>query len=196
MKDTLPMRPEPRRRPGPPILLFISGGLLLVFAIGLLLVNSGGALQLDLSRGGSAIQPARIGQPLSDFSLQDLDDETGRLNDYRGQVVLINAWAVWCPPCVAEMPDLQAFYQAHRAENFTILGINAGDPSSKAAAFVSQQGITFPILLDPNVELLTSLGVDSFPTSILIDADGMVRSIHIGMYTAEDLDAAILPYLR
>ena len=71
-----------------------------------------------------------------------------------------------------------------------------GDPPSKAAAFVSQQGITFPILFDPNVELLTRLGVDSFPTSILIDRDGIVRSIHIGMYTAEDLDAAILPYLR
>jgi peroxiredoxin len=190
------MRPEPRRRPGPPIFLFITGGLLLVFAIGLLLVNSVGALQLDLSPGSSSIEPARIGQPLSNFSLQDLHGETVHLSDYSGQVILINAWAIWCPPCVAEMPDLQAFYQTHRTENFTILGINAGDPPSKAAAFVSQQGITFPILFDPNVELLTRLGVDSFPTSILIDRDGIVRSIHIGMYTAEDLDAAILPYLR
>ena len=114
----------------------------------------------------------------------------------QGQVVLINAWATWCPPCVAEMPDLQAYYQAHRDENFIILGINAGDSLSTASAFASQKGITFPILLDPNVDLLTNLGVHSFPTSILVDADGVVQSIHVGMYTAEDLDAEITPYLR
>ena len=133
---------------------------------------------------------------MSDLSLEDLQGKTVRLSDFEGQVVLINAWATWCPPCVAEMPDLQAYYQAHQDENFTILGINAGDPPSKAAAFVSQQGITFPILLDPNVDLLTSLGVNSFPTSILIDATGVVQSIHIGMYTAQELDAAITPYLK
>ncbi len=190
------MRTEPRRQPGPPIILFITGGLLLVVAIGLLLVNSGGAPQLSQSPGAASIEPARKGQILSDFSLEDLHGETVRLSDFKGQFVLINAWATWCPPCVAEMPDLQAYYQAHRTENFTILGINAGDPRSKAAEFVSQQGITFPVVLDPNVDLLASLGVDSFPTSILIDPAGVVQSIHIGMYTAEDLDAAITPHLK
>ena len=183
------MKSERRPQPNPPIFLFITGGLLLIIAIGLLLVNA-------KPREASSIQPARKGQPLSDFSLENLEGETVRLSDFKGQVVLINAWATWCPPCVAEMPDLQAYYQAHQHENFTILGINAGDSRSQAVAFVNQQGITFPILLDPQVDLLSSLGVNSFPTSILIDVAGVVQSIHIGMYTAQELDAAITPYLR
>jgi peroxiredoxin len=182
------MRPEPHRRVNPPTFLFVAGGLLLVAAIALLLVNQ--------SPRASSIELAQKGQPLSDFSLNNLEGKTVHLSDYAGQVVLVNAWATWCPPCVAEMPDLQAYYQAHRAENFIILGINAGDSLSTAAAFASQNMITFPILLDPNVDLLTNLGINSFPTSILIDADGVVKNIHVGMYTAEDLDAEITPYLR
>jgi peroxiredoxin len=182
------MRPKPHRRSKPPTFLFIAGGLLLVASIGLLLVNQ--------SPSASSIELAQKGQALSDFSLNNLEGKTVHLSDYAGQVVLVNAWATWCPPCVAEMPDLQAYYQAHRAENFIILGINAGDSLSTASAFASQKGITFPILLDPNVNLLTNLGVHSFPTSILVDADGVVKNIHVGMYTAEELDAEITPYLR
>lgn len=143
-----------------------------------------------------AIQPLQLDQPLQDFSLDDLNGRAVKLSDYAGQVVLINAWATWCPPCVAEMPDLEAYYQQHRHESFTILGINAGDTLSAASAFVSQNGITFPIVLDPNVEFLSDLGVHSFPTSILIDPNGVVRSIHVGMYNAQDLDEEITPYLR
>jgi peroxiredoxin len=178
-----------RRRPSSlPILLFIAGGLLLVIAIALLLTGRPAPTQ--------AIQPLQLGQPLQDFSLDDLNGRAVKLSNYAGQIVLINAWATWCPPCVAEMPDLQAYYQQHKDESFTILGINAGDSLSAASAFASQNGITFPIVLDPNVEFLSDLGVHSFPTSILVDADGVVQSIHVGMYTAEDLDAEITPYLR
>lgn len=182
------MKPEPRRKSNFPVVLFIAGGLLLVAAIGLLLVNQ--------SPSTVSIELAHKGQPLSDFSLTGLTGETVRLSDFQGQVVLVNAWATWCPPCVAEMPDLQAYYQAHRNENFIILGINAGDSLSTASAFASQKGITFPILLDPEVNLLTNLGIHSFPTSILVGADGVVKNIHVGMYTAEELDAEISPYLR
>lgn len=187
MSDTSRMKTERRQTSNAYVLLFIAGGLLVVAAIGLLLVNQSPSPSLE---------PAKIGQSLGDFSLSNLDGDTVRLSDYAGQVVLINAWATWCPPCVAEMPDLQAYYQAHREEQFVILGINAGDSLSTAAAFASQNEITFPILLDPNVELLTSLGIHSFPTSILIGADGVVRSIHIGMFTAEELEAKITRYLR
>jgi peroxiredoxin len=182
------MRSKRRRPSRIPSLLFIAGGLLLVIAIALLLTGRPAPPR--------AIQPLQLGQPLQDFSLDDLNGRGVKLSDYAGQVVLINAWATWCPPCVAEMPDLQAYYQQHRHESFIILGINAGDTLSAASAFASQNGITFPIVLDPNVQFLSDLGVHSFPTSILIDTSGIVRSIHIGMYTAEDLDAEITPYLR
>ena len=132
---------------------------------------------------------------MEDFKLTDIHGKTVRLSDFAGKAVLINAWATWCPPCKAEMPDLNAYYQAHQDEGFVILAVNAGDSASQAAAFASQKGLAFPVLLDPNTRFLTSLGVRSFPTSILVGSDGVVKTIHVGMFTPQSLDAEITPYL-
>lgn len=140
--------------------------------------------------------PAQVGQKLKDFSLSDIAGNTVRLSDYAGQVVLINAWATWCPPCIAEMPDLNAYYLAHQEDNFVILAINAGDPVSAAAAFAEQKGLAFPVLLDSNVQVLNDLGVHSYPTSILVGADGVVKTIHLGMFTPKELEAEITPFLK
>jgi peroxiredoxin len=93
------------------------------------------------------------------------------------------------------MPDLNAYYQTHQDEGFVILAVNAGDSASDAAVFANQKGLAFPVLLDPNTSLLTSLGVHSYPTSILVGADGVVKAIHVGMFTPEDLEEEITPYL-
>lgn len=142
-----------------------------------------------------AAGPLQIGRPLADFSLSDINGHTVSLSDYAGQWVLINAWATWCPPCKAEMPDLNAYYQAHQGQGFVILAINAGDPADAAADFAQQKGLTFPVLLDPEMSLLTSLGVQSFPTSILVGADGVVKTIHLGMFSTQTLEEEITPYL-
>lgn len=141
------------------------------------------------------VKVAQVGQAVGDFSLADINGNTVSLSDYAGQVVLINAWATWCPPCKAEMPDLNAYYQAHQDEGFVILAVNAGDPASAAAAFAEQKGLAFPVLLDPNTALLTGLGIQSYPTSILVGADGVVKIIHMGMFTAQSLEEEITPYL-
>ena len=168
------------------ITVFVVGGLLVIVAIGLLLFRDSPA---------DALGPALIGQPLGDFSLTDINGQTVSLSDYAGQVVLINAWATWCPPCKAEMPDLNAYYQAHQDEGFVILAINAGDSASDAATFAGQKRLAFPVLLDPNTSLLASLGVHSYPTSILVGADGVVKTIHVGLFTLQALEEEITPYL-
>ena len=132
---------------------------------------------------------------MGDFSLTDINSKTVHLSDYAGKAVLNNAWATWYPPCKAEMPDLNAYYQAHQADGFVLLAVNAGDPASDAAAFASQKGLAFPVLLDPNTSLFTSLGVHSFPTSILVGLDGVVKTIHVGMFTSVALEAEVTPYL-
>lgn len=142
-----------------------------------------------------ALGPARVGKPLGDFSLSDINGKTVHLSDYTGKTVLVNAWATWCPPCKAEMPDLNAYYQTHQADGFMLLAVNAGDPASDAAAFASQKGLAFPVLLDPNTRLLNSLGIYDFPTSILVGTDGVVKAIHVGMFTPQALEAEITPYL-
>ncbi len=142
-----------------------------------------------------SVQPARQGSPLGDFTLQDLNGNTVKLSDYAGRPVLVNSWATWCPPCRAEMPDLEAYYQAHQDEGFIILALNAGEPKGTAANFATGMGLSFPVLLDTNTNVLNAMGIRNFPTSILVGRDGVVKTVHIGMFTPEALEQEITPYL-
>lgn len=145
--------------------------------------------------GGQTVVPPRVGAPLSNFTLTDINGQEVQLSDYAGQVVLVNTWATWCPPCKAEMPDLNAYYQAHKDQGFTVLAINAGDPNTTAAEFARSKNLAFPVLLDPNTQVLDGFGIHSFPTSIVVGRDGLVKTIHVGMYSPEALEADITPLL-
>ncbi len=164
--------------------------------IGLGLLILGGLIALAFSNPGPKVSgPARAGEPMPDFSLTDLAGDTVRLSTFSGRPILINAWATWCPPCRAEMPDLHTYYLNHQAEGFVILAINAGETSSPVESFIAEMGFTFPVLLDPGQAVLNQLGVHSFPTSILVDRTGAVHEIHVGMLTAAMLEEKITPLL-
>lgn len=168
-----------------PLLLILAGVIMI-----------GAVIFISLSQSSTqAVGPVRIGQALGDFSLQDINGKTVRLGDYKGKAVLINAWATWCPPCKAEMPLLNAYYQAHVDEGFVLLAINAGDTLQQAASFANQTGLAFPVLLDPASQLLKKMGISSFPTSILIGRDGKVKAIQVGIFTESELHAKMSPLL-
>ncbi len=174
-----------RRRARIQTWLLVGGGLLV---FGALIVWS-----LSPKSGGA--RPARIGSELDDFVLADMGGHPVRLSDYQGQVVLVNGWATWCPPCRAEMPTLQAFYDKHQDEGFTLLAINAGESQPTVSGFVSQMGFSFPVLLDPGERVLSSLGTSGLPTSFVIGRDGKVKYIHAGGITADVLEARVAPLL-
>ena len=140
--------------------------------------------------------PVRIGSALQNFSLTDMNGKAVHLNDFQGKIILINAWATWCPPCKAEMPLLNRYFQSHMQDGFVLLAINAGDTREETVSYASQTGLAFPVLLDPGARQLGSMAIDSFPTSILVGRDGKVKSIHAGEYTNESLDAEVTPLLR
>ncbi len=162
------------------------------------LVLVGGALLWMLSGAGAAspavVRAARVGSVLSDFVLTDINGVTHHASDYRGQVLIINGWATWCPPCRAEMPDLHAFYLAHKADGVQLLAINSGEDRATVQSFISAQQFTFPVLLDP-AGVLNRLGVSGLPTTIIVGRDGVVKYIHTGMITPEILQAAVAPLL-
>ncbi len=139
---------------------------------------------------------AKIGESIGDFELINLYGESVTLSDYQGKTVLINAWATWCPPCRAEMPALEAFYQQNKELGFEILAVNAGDTQPIAAEFVTANGLSFQVVLDPEVETLTNMGIQAFPTSILINEQGIVEYIHVGMFSETQLNQIITPYLK
>jgi peroxiredoxin len=115
------------------------------------------------------------------FVLPDLGGMPIRLSDHRGNVVLLNFWATWCPPCRAEMPSMEKLYQVYRERGLTILAISS-DVSGRTAVepFVRKRGLTFPILLNPERDVFAQYGVRGLPTSYLVDRRGRVVSSEIG----------------
>jgi thiol-disulfide isomerase/thioredoxin len=164
-------------------------GILSILMVSAFLIASQSA-QVD------GLQKAIMGRSIGNFSLEDLEGETINLSDYEGKYVLLNAWATWCPPCRAEMPDLNIFFKEHQDKGFEILAINAGETRELAADFADSIGLGFKVLLDSDGDVLGGLGITGFPTSILIDPEGKVAMIHIGMISPEDLDNKVLPFLQ
>lgn len=153
--------------------------------------------------GQSAARPSaanqgliRPGQPAPDFSLPALSGETVRLSDLKGQVVLVNLWATWCPPCKAEMPAIDAFYRAHQEAGFTALMANVQEDEATVRAFIEANGFTFPILLDSQGELMRRYGVRGLPTTFIVDRSGQIRHLQTGAITQADLETIINPLLN
>ena len=121
------------------------------------------------------LQPWTPDEAAYDFSLLDLYDSTHSLADYKGQVVLVNFWASWCPPCIYEMPALTRLKQQLKDQPFEILAINVGEKKYKVRRFAKLVNFYLPILLDTTQDTFHAWGVRTLPTSFLIDANGNVR---------------------
>ncbi len=167
-------------------LFFLAGAVFVAAALAIVLFTRSQAL-------GSA--GVRIGASLPNFTLYDLQGNRVKLSDYAGRPVLINAWASWCPPCRAEMPALNQYYQTYKNTGLVILAINDGESQSIAADFTGQIGVTFPVLLDPGTQVLDGYGIHDLPTSILVGRDGLVKTIHIGLFTSIALEQELTPFV-
>jgi len=147
-----------------------------------------------LTKGEEALA---IGEPIPDTELAMLDGEgTGSIGDYRGEWVLVNVWASWCDPCREESPALQRFYEEHRDQNFTVLGIDSRDVSSEGLAFVEEFGLTYPQLHDSEGDIPDDYGMTGFPESFLIDPEGNVAVARSGPVTGAYLEEAIAPLIE
>jgi cytochrome c biogenesis protein CcmG, thiol:disulfide interchange protein DsbE len=137
-----------------------------------------GAMLWAAGAAGSA--PLRSnpgGQAAADFSLHTADGQVIKLSDLRGKVVLVNFWATWCPPCKAEMPDLEALYAEHGADrDFVVLAVNLQERPELVEAFAQQYRLSFPVLLDASGQVTShSYAVRSLPTTVVVDREGIVR---------------------
>ncbi|MBU5594127.1 TlpA family protein disulfide reductase [Amphibacillus sp. MSJ-3] len=128
-----------------------------------------------------------IGQLAPDFVLTTLSGDEVSLSDYRGQPLMLNFWATWCPPCRAEMPDMEKFYQNTDVE---ILAINLTDTEAdinEVQEFVDKYDLTFPILLDEAIEVAMIYAIQPIPTSFMIDSEGIIRFKTSGPLTYEQM---------
>ena len=118
----------------------------------------------------------------ADFTLTDLNGKSWTLKDLRGKVVLLNFWATWCPPCRKEMPDLEALYHSFEPQGLVVLGISDED-AAVVEKFVSQQGVTYPVLLDPDRKVNGLFEISGIPKTFIYGRDGKIVSEAIDMRT-------------
>ncbi len=167
-----------------------------VLILVILLVGVGWILVNRLPSGGSqpagALPPApAVGHPAPDFTVKDTTGKTFKLSALRGQPVVLNFWATWCPPCKAELPELQAGSE-RLAGQVAVVGLNQGETRDEVSAFAQQMGLTFPIPLDERMDVSRTYGVRSLPTTFFIDRTGVIRAMQIGALT----EATLAQHLR
>ena len=142
------------------------------------------------------LPPIEMDQPAPELTLYDLDGNQVSLSDFEGEVVLVNNWATWCPPCRLEMPEFNAYYQKYHDQGFQIVAIEAGQPKSEVEAFVNEQGLDFVILLDPGHLSLSTFENSSLPNSWIIDRQGQLRMAWLGAINQETLEKFVTPLLE
>lgn len=132
--------------------------------------------------------------PAIDFTLKDQYGNTHTLSDYKGKTVFLNFWATWCSPCRAEMPDIQKLYEEFQQEeeDIVILGVaapNLGREKSEEGikGFLEENGYTYPVVMDTEAEAFQAYGINSFPTTFMIDKDGNVFGYIPGQLSEETM---------
>lgn len=137
--------------------------------------------------------------PAVDFNLTDQYGNTHTLSQYKGKTIFLNFWGTWCPPCRAEMPDIQKLYEEFDQEGedaLVILGVaapNLGKEKSEDGikTFLEENGYTYPVLMDTEAELFQTYGITSFPTTIMIDRDGNLFGYATGQLNEETMRSII-----
>ena len=186
-----------------------AGGVLMIL-LGLLLCSG------QLQAGGEAASPNPAGETDAaqnaqraaetnhkvaavPFELKDQYGKTHTLSEYKGKVIFLNFWATWCPPCRAEMPDIQKLYERSPKEGegaVIVLGVASpklGNEKDEAGikAFMDKNGYTYPVLMDAKGELFSAYGIRAIPTTFMIDRDGNVYGRVQGALSGENIDKVV-----
>jgi peroxiredoxin len=143
-----------------------------------------GALVAATRLLGDELFPVGVGSPAPAFSARTLTAPavTRTLDDYRGQVVLLNVWATWCGPCRVEMPSIERLHRAYAPQGLRVVAVSIDDPGmeERVRAFAGELGLTFEILHDPGRAIDRAYQVTGYPETFVIGSDGVIRKKVIG----------------
>lgn len=191
-----PNPPKTRVRPrksSANLSLFIIGAGLIMLSIGAVFAIPKASAAVAENQIG--VTPVEVNFAAPDVQITDLQGNPVALSDYRGQVVLYNAWATWCPPCKAEMPVLQAYYEKYKDQGFMVIAIEDGQPVDEVAAFARQYGLTFQVWPDLEWKATITWGIEALPTSYVIDRNGVARLTWTGEVSARVLEQYVTPII-
>ena len=172
-------------------------GAIAVSALALVWVPCGCSRVDDPARAGDG-EPAAAGEELPgqapDFTLLDLQGRSVSLADFKGRAVVIDFWATWCPPCLFQVPELNAFWKKHRAAgDVVVVGVAVDVEGAEVVGpWVAEQGVEYPILMGDEA-LARRFGAQGFPTLAIVRPDGSLDSLHVGLIEVADLEALLAP---
>ena len=155
-------------------------------------------LTLWLGAATSVAASDDVGKPAPALIVKQLDGHDLDLAALRGKVVVLNFWATWCPPCRAEMPMLEEFYQKHASEGVTVVGLSADDPHERKAVNRAMQGLTYPAALLVDAKPNGFGTPKALPITYIIGPDGVIRARFLPTkkgITEQDLATAVMPLL-
>ncbi|MBC7258289.1 MAG: TlpA family protein disulfide reductase [Chloroflexi bacterium] len=176
------------------VLVLVLAGIVCLIA-GLWLLKggaSGGSDAPDIGKAalipGTTQPTLQKGSPAPDFEISYPNGKKTRLSDLKGKPVLVNFWATWCPPCRAEVPEIQKAYERYKANGFVVVAVNVQESSKDVAGFMEKYGMTFTVAIDSSGAVGRLYRVSGIPASFFVDRAGIVREIFVGSLTAADLD--------
>lgn len=130
-------------------------------------------------------------QEFQNYSARELSQKVVTLDKYAGEkLTIIDFWATWCKPCLESMPELQIIYEDFKDEGVALIGVSVDSPRnlSKIKPLASSLGVEYPILSDPNSDLMNRLKVSAMPTLIIFDSNGKELYRHVGFQKGDELD--------
>ena len=131
---------------------------------------------------GSTASAPEVGRLAPDLALHQLEGKELSLSDLRGQLVVLNFWVTWCPPCRTEIPALEQVWQ-ERGDDVMVIGVNVQENPAVVEAFVADYGMSYPVVLDPEGEAARLYRVRAFPTTYFIDRQGRIARVFNGPLT-------------
>lgn len=147
----------------------------------------------DLADASGAAVGLDVGNRATDFTVTSIDGEEITLSDLRGQVVLLNFWGTWCPPCVLEMPEFQQAYENHQEEGFTILALAVqGDTQAAVTQFRDNFGITFPLAVDEGDRVNNMYGILVQPSTLILNEEGIIVYKRFGVTTEAQIEEVLM----
>jgi peroxiredoxin len=159
-----------------------------------------GVVFVGCSSGMRAAEPVKSEKdrhPAPDFTLKDADGKTVRLSDYKGKVVLLDFFATWCGPCKIEIPWFMEFERKNKDRGFSVLGVSMDDEGWEVVKpFLQDLGVNYRVVIGNDMTAQSYGGVEALPTAFLIDREGRIAAVHIGLAGRKDFEDGIEKLLQ